>query len=158
MERLVRAMNLCRHSRWLLCSAALMSLLPLGGCYNQADDFRRLAASPSAAQGHVVYVDCNSHGLVVYSFSSGTHEYRRKTDALRCGDSHVGDPVTVFYDSADPNTSTLRDPSEAYERARGWYLPEWAMPVLVAVMVVLGIVFQAVSAKRKSRSDAKSTH
>ena len=108
--------------------AGVCSVLP--GCYSKATDFQQLARMPASTGGRVVYVDCASHGLVVYEFNLGSRAYRAKTTAISCGSAKLGDQVTVFYDANHPDTNTLLQPAVAYERARGWYIPEWTWNLL----------------------------
>jgi hypothetical protein len=104
--------------------------LVLSGCYNHATNFEQLVRTPTSTEGRVVYVDCASHGLVIYEFNVGVHAYRAKTKAISCGGAKLSDLVTVFYDASHPETNTLLEPAVAYERARGWYIPEWMWNLL----------------------------
>lgn len=123
---------------------AVAASLLLAGCYNDAHDYRALIDSNATAAGQVVYVDCHSHGLVVVSFEAQGHEYRLKAPlgTLDCHSAHRGDPVTVYYDPAHPQVNTMLWPADAYERARGWYVPETffivGMPILLLVVGIVG--------------------
>ena len=140
----------------LIPTMATGLLLTLTGCYNEAADFRHLAAAPAQAEGKVVYVDCNSHGLVVYAFSLGGREYRGRAKGWDCASTKLGDRVTVFYDPTHPVTNTSRQPSDAYEAARGWYVPDWVFPlVALPLLVILGIVARVVVGDRLDRPERR---
>ena len=140
----------------LISTTAIGLLLTLTGCYNDAADFKRLAAAPAESEGRVVYVDCNSHGLVVYAFDVGGQEYRGKAAGLNCGRTKLGDQITIFYDPTHPVTNTSRQPSDAYEAARGWYVPDWVLPLIVLpLMIIIGIVARVVFGDRLDRPERR---
>ena len=133
----------------LILTTAIGLLLTLTGCYNEAADFKRLAAAPAQAEGRVVYIDCKSHGLVVYAFDVGGQEHRGKAAGLSCESTKLGDKITIFYDPTHPSTNSSRQLSDAYEAARGWYVPDWVFPLIVLpLLVILGIIARVVFGDR----------
>ena len=51
--------------------------------------------------------------------------------------------MTVFYDPAHPQVNTLPSPQEAYERARGWFVPESVFKVgMPLLLIVFSIVLE----------------
>ncbi len=131
-----------------VASLVVGASLLLTGCYNDAHEYRRLVESNASIAGTVAYVDCSSHGLVIYSFIAKDGEHRAKAPPgmLSCTTARRGDPVTVFYDPARPQVNTLLPPQKAYDRARGWFVPE---PVFVVGMPLLLIVLSIVREARK---------
>jgi hypothetical protein len=123
----------------------------LGGCYNEAAEFRKLVQSSEVANATVVYVDCSNHGAVYYSLSVAGREFRAKAanGELNCGALKRGDVVKVYYDPQRPQVNTVLRPTEAYERARGWYLPEWLFIMVPLFGLVAFPVMQAIYAERR---------
>ena len=125
----------------------------VSGCYNGAHEYRRLRDSNAAIAGEVAYVDCGAHGLVVYSFVAKGTEHRAKAPPglPPCETARRGDPVTVIYDPEHPEVNTLRSPQEAYEKAVGWYMPEWGFifgPIVALVAFSIALHSRKRQAKR----------
>jgi hypothetical protein len=142
--------------------AGFCSVLP--GCYSKATDFQQLARMPASTEGRVVYVDCASHGLLVYEFNLGGRAYRAKTTAISCGSAKLGDQVMVFYDANHPDTNTLLQPAAcslqpavAYERARGWYIPEWMWNLLFPCLGMAAcLLYYLLVHERRKQSQPKT--
>jgi hypothetical protein len=129
---------------------ALGATLALSGCYNAAPEYRRLVESNATIAGKIAYVDCANHGQVVYSFvaSDGEHRARAPGGMFDCRAAQRGDPVTVYYDPAHAQVNTLLSPQEAYEEARGWFVPAPVVVIGAPLLVILFNVF--LYARRKS--------
>ena len=138
----------------IILIAAFSACFSLSGCYNEAKDFQRLVQSPASVDGTVVYTECNQHGGFVYSFVVADHEYRTRTSSPNCSAMKVGDKVPVFYDPAHPATNTLLPPERAYQQAKGWYIPEWTMPLIFVPLMVVAGIFHSARRSRASRRDA----
>jgi len=138
------------------CATAIAIIglcLIISGCYSHAIDFQQLARTPASTEGKVVYLDCKSHGLVIYEFNLGGRAYRAKTTAISCGNAKLGDRVTVFYDAGHPDTNTLLQPSDAYERARGWFIPEWMWNLLFPILGMAAcLLYYLLVHERRERS------
>ena len=116
---------------------ALM-LAALAGCYNAATPWRTLVDNNVTTTGRVAYIDCASHGLVVYAFNAGAQEYRGKATpgSVDCGKARIGDPLLVYFAPADPSTNTLLNPADAYARERGWRVPDGTWIALGCTWVI----------------------
>jgi hypothetical protein len=114
-------------------AAAVALTGALAGCYSEAEPWQALKRDHVTTTGRIVYVDCNSHGLVVYAFTAGGQEYRGKAarEVAPCQDAKVGDPLLVYYSPSLPGLHTSRTPSAEYEARRGWYMPEVGAIVLL---------------------------
>ena len=150
---MIAAMNLAGHlasTAARVASLVVGASLPLTGCYNDAHEYRHLVESNATVAGVVAYVDCHSHGLVIYSFvaNGGEHRARAPSGMIRCDSARKGDPVTVFYDPAHPEVNTLLTPQQAYEQARGWYVPDL---VFIIGMPLFLIAFSVFSHARDQR-------
>jgi len=125
-----------RQRTWLIMVA---SCFALAGCYNSAENFHVLVDRHMSVEGVVVFVDCADHGAFYYSFQAPNGEHRAKAPPrdAPCSDTHVGDKVTVFYDPQYSQTNSLLEPTAAYEKAKGWYIPEWAAFIVPPMLLVL---------------------
>ena len=137
-----------------VASLVVGASLLLTGCYNDAHEYRRLVESNASIAGTVAYVDCSSHGLVIYSFvaNGGEHRARAPSGMIRCDSARKGDPVTVFYDPAHPEVNTLLAPQQAYEQARGWYVPDLVFIVGMPLFIVAFSMFSHARGQRPTRA------
>ena len=119
--------------------------LVLAGCYNEAIPLRDLATRHQITTGHVISRDCANHGAIYYSFVAGgrTQAGRAPSGSLNCSAISVGDPVTVYYDPANPTEYTLKEPRLLYEEKRGFYVPVRLAVPLLFMLVFAATVFNA---------------
>jgi hypothetical protein len=149
--------------RSLLLAAVLLP--QLSACYNHAERERGLLERAEQTTGTIRHLNCANHGAMYYRFSVAGKEYAGPVDisGMNCGSTRVGDPVRVFYDPVDPRIHTLREPSSAYDEARGWYMPAWAVfAVAFAALILIPVIqskveeekFSHNATRRRPRNDA----
>jgi hypothetical protein len=93
----------------------------------------------------VISRDCANHGAVYYAFvvNGRSQAGRAPWGSVNCISASVGDPVTVYYDPANPTVHTLKEPRLVYEEKRGFYVPVWFAVPLLFVLMVAAMIFNA---------------
>lgn len=123
----------------------LAASLVLAGCYNEAIPLRDLAARHQITTGTVTFRDCAKYGSVRYAFmvNGRSHTGFAPSGSVNCTAASVGDPVTVYYDPANPAVHTLKEPQRLYEEKRGFHVPAWLAVPLLFMLAFAAIVFNA---------------
>ncbi len=127
----------------------LAASLVLAGCYNEAIPLRDLATRHQVTTGKVISRDCANHGAVYYSFvvNGRSQAGLAPWGSLNCNAVSVGEPVTVYYDPANPTVYTLKEPRLLYEEKRGFYVPAWLAVPLLFMLAFAATVFNAKSSR-----------
>lgn len=132
---------------------ALFAALASSSCYNSATDLEKLVSSNQPTESYVVHLNCGNHGAVYYGFRVDGREYRGKAPSgvFACSSTKLGDKRPVYYYPENPNIHSLFMPREAYDRALGWYVPEWWWFIGVPfVFVIFSVVLEVKRGKKQS--------
>ena len=135
---------------YLCCASTMLSLC---GCYNEAQDYKGLMEREATVKGTVYKLNCTQHGQFWYEFTwngkrhIGRNEYYAK---ILCQDLRAGDSILVHVDPTNPSVHTIAAPVDVFKHERGFYLPDWAWPILAPLVGVGFTIWKAMRSSKKA--------
>ncbi|WP_440027923.1 hypothetical protein [Chromobacterium amazonense] len=140
------------HKFYTVILAIFLSMF-LTSCYNQALEYKELARNYKIAVGHIASMNCNNHGEFYYTFNVSGKKYSNKgfNGSVDCNALKEGDELNIYYSPEDPSINVNVDPSAAYSKNSGFYIPEWLWILFPVIFAVLQIFILA----RKSDGNDK---